>query len=58
MFNDGSVLFNDGSVFSASYEPSMLDIRIENLLRQTIALSKFRIVSFFSARPSSLPCWT
>jgi hypothetical protein len=28
--------------YSASYEPSMLDIRIENPLRQTIAPAKLR----------------
>jgi hypothetical protein len=32
----------DRSLFSASYEPSVLDIRIENLLRQTIAPAQLR----------------
>jgi hypothetical protein len=35
-------MLNYHSVFSASYEPSMLDIRIENPLRQTIAPAKLR----------------
>ncbi len=54
-------MFNDGSVFRASYEPSMLDIRIENPLRQTIAPVKLMSVmlsyhSVFSAsyEPSML----